>query len=171
MLTIRPLRHDDTPAVLGLNGAAAPAVFRLDLPELSRLMAISPLHLAAVQSDGTLAGYALAFSSEQPYDGEEFIALRSSMAAAFVYVDQIAIDERARGTGIGRMLYQELASRAQALGATALCCEVNTSPPNPGSLAFHQRMGFTSIGAMDTRDGRGVVLLRWNFANLRNDAP
>jgi predicted GNAT superfamily acetyltransferase len=159
-VTVRPLRHDDATDLLRLNAAAAPAVFRLDCPELSRLMGISSLHLAAAQSDATLAGYVLAFSREQPYDGEEFLVLRSSVAEAFVYVDQIAIEERARGTGIGTMLYQELAARARGLGAAALCCEVNTSPPNPGSLAFHQRMGFNRIGVINTLDGRIVTLLK-----------
>ena len=27
-----------------------------------------------------------------------------------------------------------------------LCCEVNLEPPNPGSLRFHQRIGFTEVG-------------------------
>jgi hypothetical protein len=160
MLTVRPLRHDDTTEVLRLNEAAAPAVFRLDFAELSRLMGISTLHLAAVQSDAIFAGYVLAFSKEQPYDGEEFLALRLSVAESFVYVDRIAIEERARGTGIGRMLYQELASCARGRGAAALCCEVNTSPPNPGSLTFHRHLGFNPIGVINTRDGRIVTLLR-----------
>ena len=27
-----------------------------------------------------------------------------------------------------------------------LCCEVNLEPPNPGSLRFHQHIGFTEVG-------------------------
>lgn len=122
-------------------------------------MEISGHHLAAVRADGTLAGYALAFSKEQAYDGEEFLALRAAIAGSFVYVDQIAVDESARGAGIGRMLYQALASRGRDIGAAALCCEVNTWPPNPDSLAFHRSIGFTQIGEMDTHDGRTVALL------------
>ena len=160
MLTIRSLQHDDIAAVLRLNAQAVPAVFRLDHSEISRLMEISRLHLAAARPDGTLAGYALAFSWEQSYDGEEFRALQSSIASSFVYVDQIAIEERSRGTGIGRMLYEELALRARRVGASTLCCEVNTEPPNPSSLSFHRRMGFTIVGEINTRDGRTVALLR-----------
>jgi len=32
-------------------------------------------------------------------------------------------------------------------------------PPNPGSLAFHARLGFSTLSCLATRDGRNVVLL------------
>lgn len=160
MPTLRPLRNEDASEVLRLNRAAAPAVFALDAAELSRLLALSPLHLAAVQDDSHLAGYALAFAHDHPYDGEEFLSLRPLINTPFVYVDQIVVSPDTRATGIGRMLYQALAEHARYISATALCCEVNTTPPNPASLAFHHRMGFVSIGEMETSDGRCVVLLR-----------
>lgn len=158
-MQIRSLRHGDSEAVLRINAAAGAAVAQLDLAELSRLMAISPLHLAAVDRGGRVAGYALAFSNRHAYDGEEFLSFRASSGDAFIYIDQIAIDVGARRAGVGRTLYRELASRA-ASPATALCCEVNLAPPNPVSLAFHRRMGFTQCGELDTRDGRTVALLR-----------
>lgn len=160
MPALRPLRHENTSEVLRLNRAAAPAVFALDASELARLLALSPLHQAAAQDDGDLAGYALAFAHDHPYDGEEFLALRSLINAPFVYVDQIVVNPDTRAAGIGRMLYQALTEQAHRLGATVLCCEVNLIPPNPASLAFHHRMGFAAIGEMETSDGRRVVLLR-----------
>ena len=160
MLTIRSLEHDDITEVLRLNAEAVPAVFRLDHSEICRLMGISKLHLAATRLDGTLAGYALAFSKEESYDGEEFLALQLSISESFIYIDQITIEEQSRGTGIGRMLYAELALRARKLGTFIMCCEVNTQPPNPSSLAFHQRMGFSIVGKMSTSDGRTVALLK-----------
>lgn len=159
MLKIRPLQHDDKADVLRLNDAAAPAVFRLNVSALSGLMAISDLHLVAVSADGIVAAYALVFSKEQPYDGEEFLAFREAIAEPFLYVDQIAVDESARGSGIGKMLCQALASQGHGLGTAALCCEVNIVPPNPVSLAFHHSMGFIRIGEMATQDGRTVALL------------
>jgi predicted GNAT superfamily acetyltransferase len=145
--------------VLELNAAAAPAVAAVDASELARLMGLSARHLAALQPDGGLAGYALVFASDDPYDGEEFLALRSSITGPFLYVDQVAVAEQCRGTGVGRRLYDEIALRARQRGAHTLCCEVNISPPNPGSLAFHARMGFTRIGDLATQDGREVALL------------
>lgn len=159
MVTIRALQHDDIAEVLRINAAAVPAVFRLDASEVSRLLAISGLHLAAVRSDGCLTGYALAFSSAHPYDGEEFLAFRRFVDDPFLYVDQIAIEQDRRGTGIGRALYRELASCARGLGASSLCCEVNIEPPNPGSLMFHEHMGFARVGEFSASDGRKVALL------------
>jgi len=158
-MTIRYLSNTDSQDVLRMNAAAGSAVFQLDLTEFERLMTISTLHLAVECSSDTITGYVLAFSKDQAYDGEEYLTFRSSIVEPFLYIDQIVIDECARGAGIGRMLYEELASRARNIGATILCCEVNVSPPNPNSLAFHRYLGFTQIGDLKTLDGRIVTLL------------
>lgn len=158
------LRPEDAESVLRLNAVATPAVVALDAVELARLMAISTLHLAITGTGGHLAGYALAFSHDQPYDGEEFLALRRVVDVPFLYVDQIVVDPDTRAAGLGRMLYDLLAERANARGASVLCCEVNLSPPNPESLAFHRRIGFTHVDDMATVDGRTVTLLRKDLA-------
>lgn len=151
--------------VLRINHSAGAAVFRLDARELSRLLAISPLHSIARGEDGAVRGYLLAFSRDDQYDGEEFLALRAAIDEPFLYIDQIAIDSRFRGAGIGRLLYEALAQRGRNLGSRVLCCEVNTSPPNPGSLGFHRRLGFRKVGVLSVSDGRTVALLR------RDDEP
>jgi predicted GNAT superfamily acetyltransferase len=46
------------------------------------------------------------------------------------------------------------------MGMATICCEVNVSPANPASLAFHLRMGFAIMGEMATQDGRRVALPR-----------
>lgn len=160
MITVRSLHPNDCAHILRINASAGATVFRLDLAELVRLMDISALHLVAVNPDGAIAGYALAFFRDHAYDGQEFLAFRSSIAAPFVYVDQIVIARQDRGAGVGSMLYREVAAVARRLGSTSLCCEVNISPPNPTSLAFHRHIGFVPIGELHTRDGRTVALLR-----------
>lgn len=160
MSGVRALGAADLGAVLQLNAAAGSAVFRLDATELARLMRISSLHLVAIDAGGGPIGYALAFLREHDYDGEEFRAFRSARPGPFLYIDQVVVAAAARGTGVGRALYETLATLARAAGAGTLCCEVNTTPPNPGSLAFHRRMGFATDGSLDTADGRTVALLR-----------
>lgn len=159
MVAIRHFRSGDRADVLRINAAAGAAVFQLDPPELSRLTRISSLHLVAA-CGGAVAGYLLAFSSTHAYDGEEFLAFRCSTDKPFWYVDQIAVASRFRGIGVGRMLYEALTSGARRYGVAALCCEVNTTPPNPDSLVFRQRLGFKRVGALSTLDGRMVALLR-----------
>jgi predicted GNAT superfamily acetyltransferase len=40
-----------------------------------------------------------------------------------------------------------------------LCCEVNVEPPNPGSLRFHQRIGFAEVDKIAPKPGYIVSLL------------
>lgn len=76
------------------------------------------------------------------------------------YVDRVAVAASARGQGIARRLYEDLAAAVLASGRNGLACEVNLDPPNPGSLAFHARLGFRSAGeARDPRNGKRVLYL------------
>jgi len=159
MVNIEALETVHFSDVLRINASADGAVFQLDQRELSRLTAISSAHRVAVGADGFIQGYLLAFFRDDPYDGEEFLALRSSIGQPFVYIDQVAVERRFRRAGTGRRLYEELASRGRNDGARVLCCEVNIVPPNPDSLAFHRRMGFRELGQLSTSDGRTAALV------------
>lgn len=80
--------------------------------------------------------------------------------AAFAYVDRVVVDAPAQGRGLGRRLYADLMALAAARGLPVLACEVNLHPPNPGSMAFHARLGFTACGeATDPRNGKRVRYL------------
>jgi predicted GNAT superfamily acetyltransferase len=158
MPAVLSLGHDDTAQVLDLNLAAQPHVARLDAAELARLRGICGHHLV-VREGAVVLGYLLAFTPEDAYDGEEFLAFRSLLAQPFIYIDQLVVRESARGRGVGRGLYEALARSTAARAARWLCCEVNVVPPNPGSLAFHGQLGFTKVQTLATRDGRIVELL------------
>lgn len=160
MTTLRALRADDEHSVLGINADSQPHVARLWPAELTRLLALSAQHVVVEDAAGGVIGYALVFAHDADYDGEEFQILRRQLAEPFLYIDQIALAPSARGRGIGRLVYAGLAQRAEAQGLRALCCEVNTQPANPASLAFHERLGFGPIiGTLATQDGRQVLLL------------
>lgn len=159
MHSLRKLLAGDEGRVLGLNAASQPAVARLDPPELARLLSRSSEHLVVDAGEAGVIGYALVFASDADYDGEEFSALRHRLAEPFLYIDQVVIEQSARGGGLGRALYDRLAGLAAGRGMRYLACEVNTQPPNPASLAFHLRLGFLPLGPMTTADGREVVLL------------
>ncbi|HEX5692557.1 MAG TPA: GNAT family N-acetyltransferase, partial [Roseiflexaceae bacterium] len=91
------------------------------------------------------------------YDGEEFGWFREHFAH-FLYVDQVAIAEAARRLGVGAQLYAAAETFARERGLDRILCEVNLEPPNPISLAFHERQGFAEVGVMSTGDGRIVSL-------------
>lgn len=157
-LFIRPMTPADAARVLALNATARPNVAPLDDVELARLRDLSTHHIVAVNGEAML-GYALCFAQDDAYDGEEFAVLNARLARPFLYVDQVVVAAAARGSGVGRHLYGALEQAATRRGAHRLCCEVNTTPPNPQSLAFHSRLGFLDIGSFATRDGRVVALL------------
>ena len=127
--------------------------------ELGRLLAFGGIHLVAVGDEATVVGYMLACMRTDGYDGEEFRYLVERIRRPFLYVDQLAVEPRRKRSGVGGKLYEALIEHARARDVECLCCEVNSSPPNPASLDFHVRLGFTAIGTGDTLDGRRVTFL------------
>jgi predicted GNAT superfamily acetyltransferase len=57
------------------------------------------------------------------------------------------------------VLYEHLFDFAKTQGRTAVTCEVNLEPPNPGSLRFHRRFGFEDVDTQATKGGNVVVQL------------
>ena len=67
--------------------------------------------------------------------------------------------ERLRSQGVGPRLYAAVEDVARADGASEVTCEVNVRPANPGSLAFHARLGFVEVGRQETKGGSTEVAL------------
>ena len=61
-------------------------------------------------------------------------------------MDRIIVGEAARGRGLARRLYEHLFDLARNEGHDRVGCEVNLNPPNPGSDAFHAKLGFKEVG-------------------------
>ncbi len=57
------------------------------------------------------------------------------------YIHFVGVDPAARGSGLGRRLYEAFFAYATARDAREVRCI--TGPGNAGSIAFHTRMGFT----------------------------
>ena len=78
----------------------------------------------------------------------------------FAYVDRVVVAASAQGRGAGRALYAALFQAAAARGLPGIGCEVNLLPPNPGSLAFHARLGFQPLAdGIDPRHGKHLRYL------------
>jgi predicted GNAT superfamily acetyltransferase len=159
MVSVRPLSNSDYADVLRINAGSRPAVAALDRIEFGRLLALGGTYLVAVAGDGAVLAYMLVFARHCDYDGEEFQYFLARLKEPFLYVDQVAVEPGHHRSGIGSQLYQALLALARTGQIEWLCCEVNTSPPNPASLDFHRRLGFTAMGNGDTLDGRQVSYL------------
>ena len=56
-----------------------------------------------------------------------------------LYIDDICVDEAARGQGVGRALYEHILSFARERGAYNVTLNVWTC--NPGAMAFYEKLG------------------------------
>ena len=157
-LTFRPVQLSDFEAILAINAAGYPGVVRLALEELTAVLATAPFFYVA-EVDAQVAGYVIAYTDQNSYDGDEFLWFQTRYAN-FLYIDQIAVAPTVRRVRVGSHFYQFLEQFARQQGLTSLVCEVNLEPPNPISLNFHAQNGFVEVGVMDTPDGRKVSLRR-----------
>lgn len=55
------------------------------------------------------------------------------------YIDDICVDENARGLGVGRALYGHILAFARSLGCYNVTLNVWTC--NPGAMAFYEKLG------------------------------
>ena len=56
-----------------------------------------------------------------------------------LYIDDICVDETARGQGVGRALYEYILAYARKAGAYHVT--LNVWSCNPGAMAFYQKLG------------------------------
>lgn len=156
-VTLRPLSAADAPALALLNDAAAPAVPVTAPDDLARLIALAGLALA-LERDGRLVGFVIAMTPGADYESENYVFFESR-GIDHLYVDRIVIDAAERGTGLGAALYAAVFAAARQQDRREVTCEVNLDPPNPASLAFHERLGFRSVGTQATKGGAVTVTL------------
>ncbi len=157
MVALRALTVHDAEALAVLNDAATPAVPITAPSALATLITLAHLALG-VERRGRLVGFVLAMAPQAAYDSENY-AYFESRNVNHLYVDRIVIAESERGHGLGVVLYDAVFADARQHGRLEVTCEVNLDPPNPGSLAFHQRLGFRSIGTQSTKGGAVTVSL------------
>ncbi|NBN63298.1 GNAT family N-acetyltransferase [Pannonibacter tanglangensis] len=157
-MPIRPARRDDLPDLLAINQANVPAVGDLDADSLARLMQQAAHVLVAETADAEVAGFLLCLHEGAAYGSPNYAWL-AARHPRMAYVDRIALAEGQRSQGLGAQLYAALAA-AEAGTGRPLTCEVNERPANPGSLRFHQRLGFEITGRADHGSKAVIFLVR-----------
>lgn len=155
-MEIRNIMPADLAALLALNNAEAERVNALTEAGLKSLLASA--FAARITTDGQ--GFLIAFDHATPPQGPNH-AWFTARESYFAYVDRVVVAPAARGRGVARALYGDLARMALAEQTHLLVCEVNLDPPNPESMAFHETLGFTACGeATDRRNGKRVQYMR-----------
>ena len=160
---VRNIKSADLTRVLAINNANTPGVSELTLSELETDIT-NCLHALAIDNEhGEVCAFCITFAPDAPAAGvnHRWFAERY---ASFVYLDRIAIDPTYQNLGLGVLLYQSV--ERQMIASTQhslLCCEVNLEPPNPGSLRFHHRIGFTEVGQQSPQQNYVVSMLSKNL--------
>jgi predicted GNAT superfamily acetyltransferase len=146
------IRDEDLAGLLTLNNEHAVEVNALTADALARIVAVAAR--ARVVEGGS--GFVIAFDEKTPPQGPNHAWFLARLPA-FVYIDRVVVAAAARGRGLARRLYQDVIAGA---GKRPLVCEVNIVPPNPASLAFHERLDFKPFGeALDPRNDKRVRYL------------
>jgi predicted GNAT superfamily acetyltransferase len=143
-LLIRQAQATDFSRILDINATEEEKTSRIDLARITQLDRWSDYHRVVVVQ-GQVVGFLLVMSDASDYDGDNFRWFVERYKR-FLYVDRIVIDQAYAGQGVGSALYGDLIQFAATQGCPALCCEINVSPPNPVSHAFHARFGFNEVG-------------------------
>jgi uncharacterized protein len=138
---LRQPSHDDQTGIMALNNAFAAETSLLTPASLAALVAAA-WH---VRVCGAADAFCIALDQDAAYDNANFCWFAARFQH-FVYVDRIVVGNHARGRGLARALYDDLAVTAKAAGHTLIGCEVNLDPPNPASDRFHATYGFVEAG-------------------------
>lgn len=151
---IRDATVADHPAVLSLNNAAEPHVNALPQHEFDWLVAHAA-YFRLLEDAGGLAGFVLCLPSGIDYWSGNYKWF-TERYAAFLYLDRVVVAPRARGSGMGRALYEDLHAFAEQKWERVML-EVNLRPPNPGSDAFHENLGYVVVGTREYEAGGRAV--------------
>ena len=160
---VRNIESADLTRVLEINNANTPGVSELTLSELETDIE-NCLHALAIDNEhGEVCAFCITFAPDAPDAGvnHRWFADRFE---SFVYLDRIAIDPTYQNLGLGVLLYQSVEQQMiDSAQHSLLCCEVNLEPPNPGSLRFHHRIGFTEVGQQSPQQNYVVSMLSKNL--------
>ncbi len=157
-LRFRLMRETDLDTVTELNAAATPAVNLLTRDEVAALYAASDIAMVATYRAGIPVAFLISLAGGLDYASENY-AFFESRGVPHQYIDRIVVAPEAKGTGVGRAFYESVFERARERGVHEVTAEVNVRPANPGSLAFHDRLGFQHLGEQETKDGSVRVRL------------
>lgn len=154
-LTLAPLT---SPALLcEINNAGLPWVNAIDAAKAAWLIEHAARARLALVDDRP-AGVIVVLGANVPLESEYLDWFRQRYTN-FVYIDRVATAAWARGRGVARALFADIAAYADAGGLTLLS-ELYSDPLNEPSLKLHTAIGFKPVGEQFCqRDGKWVLKL------------
>lgn len=156
-MDIRRLEAEDVATVWKINEQGLPGTGQVSHDEMLDILSASELPLGVFDGDEML-GFVLCLTPRTRYASLNY-AWFNERYQEFLYVDRIAVAVEHRGRGIGSLLYGRVIEHAESL-RFPVTAEVNLTPPNPGSIRFHERHSFTEIGIFNQENKSVTMMLR-----------
>ena len=156
-MDLRELTQHDVASMWSLNEQGLPGTGEVSKQEMADLLNLSTLSLGVFREQ-ELLGFVICLSHGTSYGSLNY-AWFNQRFDAFIYVDRIAVAQQHRDQGIGSMLYEQVIANSDEQGVP-VAAEVNSTPPNPGSMRFHERFRFKEVGELHHQDKSVMMLLR-----------
>ncbi len=142
-VTIRDVREPELDAVLALNNSAGTTILPIDNAGI-RWLNEHARYFRVAEVDGQLAAFLVGITDGTDYASPNYRWF-AQQYPAFIYIDRIVVAQPFRGLGLGRLLYADITSFAEAR-VPMLTCEVFLEPRDDVSLLFHGTYGFQEVG-------------------------
>jgi len=153
---LREYEVEDAVAVLRLNAESVAVLSPMDADRLRHLARVTCLHLVAVGSPGVI-GFLMAFADGTEYDSVNYRWFASRFRR-FLYLDRLVVAAPFRRAGVGRAFHAAVEQYASTMGLAWIVGEIDFDPPNPESLAYHERLGFVEVGRQTLPSGKVVSM-------------
>ena len=144
MITVRPATKDDIPSLMSLL-VQVDMVHHNGRPDLFRgpTTKYTEAELAAILSDPATPVFVGVDESGRVL-GHGFCVMQHAGGRLMeehdtLYIDDICVDENARGLGVGRALYDHILAFAREKGCYNVTLNVWTC--NPGAMKFYEKLG------------------------------
>ena len=158
MTTIRKAEKRDLNKILELNEESVHFLSPLNMEKLEHLVSQSEV-LEVVEVDGEVEAFILTIIEGKDYDSVNYLWF-AERYERFLYIDRVVVSVKMHGKGLGGMLYKSIFEYAKQKEIPFVTAEIDINPPNPGSLRFHEKNGFSDVGKQTVADGKKIVSLQ-----------
>lgn len=151
---IRSVQPADFQVLMTLNNSNMPHVNNLQPRQVEWLAKVA-CSFPVAYAKGQLAGFLVALPRGLEYGSLNYQYFMQRYQE-FTYIDRLVVATPHRRQGLAQQLYQHFFG---AVPSRVIACEVNIDPPNPGSMALHEKLGFRQVGKQFTEGGSKQVSL------------
>ena len=156
-MELRPLHLSDSSSILEINEQGLPGTGKVSEEEIVNLLSYSSFAVG-IFDDNSLLGFVICLPPKTAYGSLNYRWFNERYSD-FLYVDRVAVLASFRNQQIGSRLYRAVIDEAAKL-AVPVVAEVNLRPPNPDSVRFHERHGFSEVGQFEHKEKAVIMMLR-----------